>query len=703
MKKFFVKMLSCAVATVLALFVLNGCALITTNTERDMNQVIATVAVDDVLKEDVYKRELVSAFNSQGYYYVQYQGMAQKEVYEMMLEDIIKNRILKQQAIISLVENAGENKGGYFALAQAEANKSSYDKVLSKTNYLGNAFTTLKKADFKDTDGNGTLENLDKLMTEYEYYAIQYKTLASIKALIDGYVDVEEDEHDHGAYEIFQGQVRTAPTQPSEVNGNEWEMENDEEISAIDKDGAFFKEFSKLNEDEELGLNLDGYTSKYELAFNVYKTYYNKYDSMIAGNRVEITKIVKDLKNLGYISEAEASKATPLTKNELLSLTYFKDALAIQYENMLIEKYKLALQNNEEKKLAGPEGLYAAYVNAYNTQKNKFDASYESYETALENASDSNLVLYHPTASEGKYGYVLNLLIGFNDEQTAILTAIDESVTLTKDQRDGARDALLATLTAKDLRSSWVESNYGAYDKDSNSFTFSDNYCKTKALKKFEGSIICDDDNEYTYHDSYDNEVVGWYYDVVSGNEIAFNDFYTKFMSVMTNNPDLKDANFVDFNKDKDNAFVEFADEDVTYDRFMDLIFAYSTDNGSLSSTNGYVYSPNTSATKYVKEFAAAAKELVAKGAGYCTVVATDYGYHILLCTEVIEPTSAEVMDFETFKTQLAQEDTIPYRFKEYQKTRLVIDNVDKITNKFFNDNLAKATYYTETYEDLLA
>ena len=95
MKKFFAKILSCALAAVMALFVLNGCALITTNTERDMAQVIATVAVDDALREDVYKRELVSAYNSSGYYYVEYGVMTKQETYEKLLEDIIKNRIFQ--------------------------------------------------------------------------------------------------------------------------------------------------------------------------------------------------------------------------------------------------------------------------------------------------------------------------------------------------------------------------------------------------------------------------------------------------------------------------------------------------------------------------------------------------------------------------------------------------------------------------------
>ncbi|MBO7214958.1 MAG: hypothetical protein J6V66_05625, partial [Clostridia bacterium] len=159
MKKFLAKILSGALAAVMALFVLNGCALITTNTERDMAQVIATVAVDDSLSEDIYKRELVSAYASQGYYYVDYQGMAAEDVYEMLLEDIVKNRILKQQAKIAFTGKSSINDVGYFAQAAAETDKTSYDQVLAKNNWKGNSMTSLTKT-----------SPIELFMTEYEYY-----------------------------------------------------------------------------------------------------------------------------------------------------------------------------------------------------------------------------------------------------------------------------------------------------------------------------------------------------------------------------------------------------------------------------------------------------------------------------------------------------------------------------------------------------
>ena len=675
MKKFFAKILSCTLAAVMALFVLNGCALITTNTERDMAQVIATVAVDEALKEDVYKRELVSAYNSQGYYYVEYQGMTEKEAYETMLEDIVKNRILKQQAKLAFTGATSINTVGYFAQANAvlDADKSSYDHVLSGNNWSGKKFVDVTKTD-----------SLDQFMTEFEYYSIQYDVLSSIRALVDGYKE-EEDEHKHDAYETFQGEVRATLTASNEESGNEWEMLYDEEIKVVDKDGDFYKTLAKINKDAKLNLDLSVYTTKYDLALAVYKAYVQNFT--LVDDRAELNKIIRDLKKLGFITSDEASRKTPITKEEILDLTYFEDALNIQYENMLIDKYDLALQNEQEKMLASDEALYDAYVNMFNAQQVKFDKDYTAYETALENASNSNLVLYNPIVEgDDSYGYVLNLLIGFNDEQTAAIKSIENNANLTKAQKEKAREDVLMTLTAKDQRSSWVQANYGDYDEETGKFIVSDTYCKTPVLKTFNGDIY--GAKSYVYHDSYDDEKTAYSYEAVKATEMPFDPFYANIVSQI--------MGFTGRN----GVLATCGEDEIA--KFKDLMFAFSTDPGSLQDNDGYVYSPKTSKTKYVEEFTEAAKNVVSQGVGAYTVVATEFGYHILLCSKVIDPTTTAIAQ-DKFIADLILKDSNPYLFKEYQKARLVADNASKITSKFFKDNLdSSVEYFEKTYKDLM-
>ena len=70
-------------------------------------------------------------------------------------------------------------------------------------------------------------------------------------------------------------------------------------------------------------------------------------------------------------------------------------------------------------------------------------------------------------------------------------------------------------------------------------------------------------------------------------------------------------------------------------ERVNDLLFAFSTDAGSLNTYKGYLIKPVPDAGEtetYVQEFADAARELMKDeyGAGSYIVVGTDYGYHIL-------------------------------------------------------------------------
>ena len=55
MKKLFAKIVSLITAVVLSTAVLSGCALIETDAEKDMALVVATVSLDENLKEKVLR------------------------------------------------------------------------------------------------------------------------------------------------------------------------------------------------------------------------------------------------------------------------------------------------------------------------------------------------------------------------------------------------------------------------------------------------------------------------------------------------------------------------------------------------------------------------------------------------------------------------------------------------------------------------
>ena len=148
---------------------------------------------------------------------------------------------------------------------------------------------------------------------------------------------------------------------------------------------------------------------------------------------------------------------------------------------------------------------------------------------------------------------------------------------------------------------------------------------------------------------------------------------------------------------------------DETLKKFRDLIFAYSTDAGSIAENYGYVYSPITSSKvgpfsgKYVEEYALAAKRLVENGVGSYEAVVTEYGVHILLCTSVILPSGNEPVSSEAFEADLLVEGTLANMFKEYKLNLISSTQINSITDSFISQNRAKGvTLYEDRYSDLI-
>ena len=120
----------------------------------------------------------------------------------------------------------------------------------------------------------------------------------------------------------------------------------------------------------------------------------------------------------------------------------------------------------------------------------------------------------------------------------------------------------------------------------------------------------------------------------------------------------------------------------------------------------GYVYSPKNSKTKYVKEFAEAAGRVVGSGVGAYELVATDYGYHLILCTKVIEKeTSRLYADVDAFKADVETEGTLAYNYKKAKSDAIVSAKISEKADLLVNQLKEKegvVTKFPKTYEDLI-
>ena len=701
MKKLLVKITALITATILSLGLFSGCDLVTTDVERDMNQQIAVVSIPDGgLTDVIYKRELSAAFNSTGYMYVLYYGYAMEDVYQMLLDDLVDSRIIVQQSKLALTGKtmSGDvvlNEKGFFEEAASVATDklSSKDKVLVEPNYLGTNMTEIKKTD-----------SLDLFLTKYEYALAQYNLAVTINSLIDSYKTNDEEEKEYN-YENLTVSDRTTLTIPTEEDKNEAELKTEKVTN------AYAKQMEKINKESDLGLTIfDGngainYTNKYDLNYDIYTTYVEKFDITDKETKRAVKKLIKSLHEYGFISSEEAALATPTTLEDIAKLTYFKDNLKSVYENLIVLKYKLALENQQEKLVNDTNTLYEEYKTLFLSQKELYDNNYESYETALESAGESTFVVYNPDYQKGSYGYIANLLLGFSDEQTARLESKAAESNITDAEVKAFRQSLINELLVKDLRESWVYSNYGTYDETTGVFTFDEDYCPTESLRTFNGSIL--GANPYTYLDDNGDEATKYTYKSIKAGEMTYSDFYTNvFANVMgiTNGATQGMLNC----EVLENSVSLRIDND-TLKKYRDLIYAYSTDPGSLAENYGYVYSPITSNKvgpfdgKYVEEYAEAAKRLVEAGVGSYEVVLTDFGYHIMLCTSVIKPSGSEPISKDAFMADVLVDGTLANLFKTYKLNLISSTQVESITNSFINKNRESGvTLYKDRFADLI-
>lgn len=666
MKNKLSKIVVMIMAVVMCLSAFVGCDWITTNVDEDMKQTVATVKISEAVNaEDITKKQLNAGYLSYGYQYVQNYGYTTSKAYSLVLQNLVNNRIIVQQSRVEIAKLYNSFLDGS-ATAKTDFEKYMKDNTLAGTT----------KLDAKESSA----EALEKFLSEYEVEQAKYSVRKSINSMIDTYVEKDEDEDER---EDVTYTARTTPTEKTEKSYEEWELK-----TATPTD----KEYSVAN----LTLKDDAiktkYTNKFDLNSAVAKAYKTDYDGK--GRKKAYSSLIKTLKNTGLIGKNEQIK-----DNEF-KYSYFEDLYKAQLESALVSRYEDSLIAGVEKTLDGEnyDALWAQYKVEYETQKETYKNDRSAYEKALGEVSDTKFVLANPFKGEA-YGYVLNLLIGFTDEQSADYKEYSAKKGINEADKIAYREKLLKSLVAKDQRTSWVQNSYGTYDKATKKFTFDSKYLVSDdaALSSFIGKVTVKDEDGYVKENSDGVEETKWEVTDVTSDTIAFDAFYDTYLKTLIGDKKVYE---------KDNALTigqtTFTDE--LNDKFNELMFAFSTDTGCLNKTYGYLSTPSNS--DYVKEFANAARAVVTEGVGAYTVVATDYGYHIIICTNVIsDPYTIDAAGEAKFKADVLTEDTIAYKYRNVKVNAVVDSEVSKIANKFISEakeNEKTVSYNYGAFKDLV-
>lgn len=680
MKKLIAKLVILILSATFVLSTFAACDWVTTIVDKDMAQVVASVNIDDSKLNDdnILKRDLIAGYMSYGYQYVYSGSYTTSQAYQLVLDNVINNKVITQLARLSL---AGDNS-------------AKFDKTDARG--LDNAY----------------VKHLESYLDEYEIANAIYLVKSSVNSMVDSFSDAEDDDEDEKEDETFT--ARTTPTAEHEHLTEEEELAKDAteyEIKVVAATLKYDEEGATV--DDTFKKWLDGTETVTVKALNEYL--YAHYEIDFSGDRKQAASKLFDYLatnglnrqgNKWALLETDKKSDKDLYFNvanpdACLNSAYIESLLISRLESAVISKYEDTLTDGIENSELDTDKLWQQYKVEYETQEALYRNDITSYETALGNASETSFVLYAPF--DGKYGYVTNLLIGFTEEQSALLSAYSSKQGVTEADIVAYRARLLNDLVAYDQRTTWVQNNYGTYE--SGKFTFGDDYrvSDLSSVNEFIGTVTAKNPEGTVEEDASGVKKTVWSYSEVTPDKIGFTSFYDTYVKGL-----LGDAKYFEAVNEADRyGTATYTDE--LYDEFSDLLFAFSTDPGCLNKEYGYLYSSFTSKDTYVEEFANAAELVVSKGVGAYTIVATDYGYHIIMCTKLVTaPYAISDAGKAAFEADIASKTGLAYDYREVKKDAIISTEINKLVEKKINpyldedDDKYAVTLFKKTYSDLI-
>lgn len=546
---------------VLSLSSLFGCGLITVNNERDMNQIVATVQIEqDAPKEVIYKKDLAVAYLN--YYYQSQSGTSSVSSFGEIIENLINDKVIVQYAM------------KYFA-----------------------------EGDFANSVNSSNKWNIETYLNDEEKLEAKYYSYKDLNDIIDSYVIKVEEEK---LQDTFSGTARIVPTgatNDTELTDAEKQAYIDKGIDTTERRNAFVELINTLKKNDLLG---DGYNN-----------------------------------------------------GDILSSEYYAQVLEDYQQSILITKFYRDVETKARSKFTYQD-VVDEYKRIYDLQK---QYGKTEFETALSGISATAPILY----GRSGYGMVYHILLKADDATTTKLSEIklnyetDNKTPAYENAKYRAdRAELFKSITATDLRSSWVTSGYdfgeqttstiAGYEGYNKVFTGDYTLYKDQSLP-FLGKVTLlnkseqnDDDFVAQYRVDETEELTidelvgiikGYLYDGSDFNKVG--DKYTTGVETYTAGSSVSVK--ADYEK-----------------RIKELMFAFSQDDGdtALNTFKGYAIKPTPDATgeeEWMEEFAIEGRNLIKQNQKTFKVVATDYGFHIMFYSEKYTgfdyPTLVEYLNYE--------------------------------------------------------
>lgn len=667
------RVIAFTLAAAMSLTCLAGCDLVTTDNEKDMKQVVAEIDisqseeftedyaayVDVIGEETVSKRDLVAYFINSGYTYVASYGYTYEATFNLLLNNLVNQKILGQYARV------------YFF----EISKTSEDY-----NYTVEGYNAAVAA---AAEGDKEIAAAKYFLTDEEYAKAVYTLKSQINSSIDSYEEQYISAEDDTEYET---DIRTLPS----------DLETEKE-DYYDPD---YDIYTGKNAASACGSyeTVDGSTVKTR------KQAYNRFLKSLSNNYL-LAEGEQDLsfEELSYYKTELASQLGQALI-EKLEKAIEDDAVAALTEEAVIARYNEILATQKDTFTASDDSFESA-LDAIS------DSAFVLYAPSNGFGFVSNILLPFSTAQsyqlsifQNNAGLTQNTIYQKRAELLKNVLATDQRSSWFNGATDYSFEASEAYGTSNRLffedcvtegtRYELLSAYLGKYAYNGTvSFNEEKNLYDLTPDKLDIDDFIDEMEGYLTYATGLTprelSSVPSGYYAQSYLGEDGLID-YSRFIYYAGKYD-------VDFNAD--TAYESQATSYIAMSAFNELMFAYSTDTGCLNKYFGYTISAYD--TSFVKEFEYAAKYAVEQGVGTYVVVPSDYGWHIIYCTFVFEEGNTYTFNW----SDIEKEGTFSYLFYEALKDSTAGSLATSIESRVVNDynNDTCVSKYESRYADFSA
>lgn len=352
---------------VLGFSFLTGCGLVTRNDKNYYEAIVATITYGDGTKDDITKRELITAYNSYGYNYVQNYGYTKKKAIETTLDTVIDN-YLTRRAVVDYYKEKNEdllndnettylwdktydaiysNLKGYLENYTASEDSSedtdavkSVFKDYTSTAYLNSDLQIIKKTPATTIRDTYTARYKDGVAYNFEYKkdgknVFQELMYDNIQSLLT--TGSESSQRNwKNAFTKYISIIKDNYEYLNKSTNKDWFLFEENRVYEILRDNYIVEKYEVIyNTEKAQGANLSNVT-----ALNVLKAYADKvnvdYTTYgLEGGSDYADKMLSDIANMDYVLEGDGASNYFYVAPIKVSLDAEDTALISTYKSLL--------------------------------------------------------------------------------------------------------------------------------------------------------------------------------------------------------------------------------------------------------------------------------------------------------------------------------------------------------------------------------